>query len=342
MRGTINMIVAIGLLAAMATGCADGDDERAAGGDGRRTNGTVVIEPVRVEGGAFIEGFVATAQVQQRSDVDERELDRTVEFVLERGSAFVSVRVRPCSGNCGTLDAGFSCTRVVNVRPGEEIRVEPLLDLAAGSSCSLGGACLAGAGTVSRPVRAGDLRGRTVWLQAASRCAEPILTRNIAFSAGPRRSWTGAVDCNSSGGRWSVEGRRVRIVRRHSTLIGCSSPVDINPEDIAAATIDGAGTMRFTSSTGDLLAFGWPATEANEATSQPHRQALSGTIIEQDDETRICSVVFTSLPPGCGGQGPMVRGLDGFAGEEAGGVRWSVTVGLIGRLDGKVLDVTSG
>lgn len=87
---------------------------------------------------------------------------------------------------------------------------------------------------------------------------------------------------------------------------------------------------------------GAPST-VEEARRAGGRQAVRGTLLARDGETRLCGAILESFPPQCGEPSLLVQGLDldeveGTA--SAQGVTWSEReLTLHGSVDGDVLRV---
>lgn len=97
---------------------------------------TLTVMPVEVRGGAFVEGFRSTLEISG-TEPTPRKLDEVVIERLSEGTRTVTVEVRPCSGNCGVLDPGFTCERRVTIAPREHVFAAPIVDVRRPGECSL-------------------------------------------------------------------------------------------------------------------------------------------------------------------------------------------------------------
>ncbi len=137
----------------LVAGCGGGADDPPIITD-PPTSSEVVVQPVRLEGGSYVEGFVAGTDIDGERDAIARmaPLDEPVRASVQPGERRVRVVVYPCDGSCPGGWAGFArryeaelakpgerlerleqfveqCVETIEVEAGAEVHLTPVIDL---------------------------------------------------------------------------------------------------------------------------------------------------------------------------------------------------------------------
>lgn len=366
----IPVIIAV-LATLVVAGCGE-DEARQDRDDESPRKSTTVVEYPEIDGNwSFVEGYRIVVQFRGRESWSEPRFLKPGHTASSRDYYGSSVRLTICDATCAESSdvvqrpESIRCqTRSLQRRgSAQTLRLEPSLVRDGDGDI---GCVWTGSGiredqcSPSKEFDGAVNRRRLV--SPASLSGVPQFTlverHGCATSFGGVRftkmGWDGSFDCNSAAGRWRLgPGRRVRLGTNTSTLIACGDrTLEIAPENIAYVERLPSGDMRLVDEDWFPLAVGSPQRDVPAAydATEGTRIAVSGTVIARGDDVRICSAVFTSLPPGCGDVG----GRSGFVGstmrvvgfdldeyetEHAGDVQWIDEITLVGRRSGDTFTV---
>lgn len=366
----IPVVIAV-LATLVVAGCGE-DQPRRDRDDELPRKSTTVVEYPEIDGDwSFVEGYRVVVQFRGREGWTKPRFLNPGHTVRRRDYYGAAVRLTICDEACDEasevveqLDA-IRCQMRSFQRRGDTktLRLKPSLvqDPDGDTGCAWSGSgvvegqCMPSHefyGAVDRPrlVSPAALNGTSGFTFVERHgCATSV--GGVRFT---KVGWICSFDCNSASGRWRLgPGKRVRMWANSSTLIACGGePLSIEPERVSYLERLPSGDVRLLDEDWFPLAVGSPQRDVPEAydATEGTRIAVSGTVIARGDDVRICSGVFTSLPPGCGDVGgrPGFVGstmrvvdfdLDEYETEHAGEIRWIDEITLVGRRTGDTFTV---
>lgn len=368
------LLVATALL---ATACEEESRDKASSSP----DAVVRIEAPDSEGSiAFKEGYLAAEQHLTKDGWSRpRVLPRDgVELAqVKRTGLRLRLWILPCDGNCpsngrflgalaerGGVGSDFDdqlirCGTVGFVGENGSYRLRPqlVLDEEGAVSCHWqGSAVVERVCTPTNETRRPSANTQIVSPSEIAKASYRFVDRRGCVDATggfkfSRARWSGSFDCNSSAGGWRKEADRIRMWANSSTTIACGgSYTDLQPEDVVRFERIEHGNVRLLDDAGFVLAVAVPVRDVAGAYDVPEGEpvAVKGSIIDRDGDARICSTVFSSLPPSCGDVG----GKPGFVGStmqvedfeidqweprRSGSTRWLDEFTMVGRRSGDTL-----